>query len=189
MRRWLDQLAAVADAIRVVRANVVPAIEADTGIPFSRPDLVILALFQPSTRNLFAEIGDHFRGTGACALSDADLERLAGLSDAAAALAWIGDAALKIGVLREIWNPDVRDAGLLTERRKRYESNANMARLCDRWHLYEHRIRLENDTAAGERDHLKGTLVESVYAILFLEGGLARVAEAVHLLRPQGIGE
>ncbi|KQC04595.1 MAG: hypothetical protein APR53_09845 [Methanoculleus sp. SDB] len=182
--RWLDMLDDTASAIAAVRSVVIPAIETDLGYPLTRPDLVILAMFQPSTRNLFEEIRVHFREAGDCTLTTEELEQMAGLSDAAATLAWIGDAALKIGVLPEIWSPDIRKAGSLTEERQRYESNANMARLSDRWALYRHSIRFGHEEPEADRDHLKGTLVESILGIIFLEGGLKRVGEAARLLRP-----
>jgi dsRNA-specific ribonuclease len=183
--RWLGMLDYITSAIVAVRSGVIPTIEADIGYPLTHSDLVVLAMFQPSTRNLFVEIEVHFRGTGDCTLSTEELEQMAGLSDAAATLAWIGDAALKIGVLPEIWTPDIRKAGSLTIERQRYESNANMARLSDRWDLYRHCIRFGNEEPEVDRDHLKGTLVESVIGIIFLEGGLKRVGEAARLLRPR----
>ncbi|MBN1195119.1 MAG: hypothetical protein JXA08_07235 [Methanomicrobiaceae archaeon] len=184
--RWLSMLDYIASSIAAVRSAVIPAIEADIGYPLTHNDLVVLAMFQPSTRNLFAEIEVHFRETGECTLTTEELEQMAGLSDAAATLAWIGDAALKIGVLPEIWSQDIRKAGSLTKERQRYESNANMARLSDRWGLYHHCIRFGDEESEADRDHLKGTLVESVLGIIFLEGGLKRVGEAARLLRPRG---
>ncbi|KAF5037234.1 hypothetical protein DSECCO2_566780 [anaerobic digester metagenome] len=104
----------------------------------------------------------------------------------AGALAWIGDAALKIGLLPAIWDPDIAKAGVLTGNRKAYDRNSNLARLCDRWGLYEHRIHFDPDTPRSTRkvDHVKGTLVESVFGILFLREGLKGVASATELLRP-----
>lgn len=145
--------------------------------------MLLLAFFMPSTRNLFSEILVHF-GDGGCILSGKELAEMARLPEAAEALAWIGDAALKIGVLPEIWSPRVVDAGTLPERRKAYESNANMARLCDRWGLYEHRIHLDPPVPKGNVGHVKGTLVEAVLGIIFLQCGLKGIARAATLLRP-----
>ena len=129
------------------------------------------SLLQLSMKILFSEIHTNFRD-GRCALSPTALAEMARLPEAAETLAWIGDAALKIGVLPQIWSPRLADAGLLSERRKAYESNVNMARLCDRWGLYEHRVHFDPPVEKGDCDHVKGTLVEAVLGIVFLQCGL-----------------
>jgi hypothetical protein len=184
LAHWEAGIESILRAITGIKTVVRPVVEADLGYPIRREEMFILAFFQPSTRNLFAEIAVHFRSHDGCVLSEDDLTTLATLTDAAATLAWIGDAALKIGVLPEIWSPAVADAGVLTDLRRRYDSNENQAILCDRWRLYEHRIHLDPPVPAGNPVHLKGTLVESVYGIIFLQGGLRAVADATRLLRP-----
>jgi hypothetical protein len=184
MERWEDGIASILRAIGGIRTDVQPAVEADLGCGIKNGEMFILAFFQPSTRNLFSEIAVHFQSHPGCALTTADLETLVRIPDAAATLAWIGDAALKIGVLPEIWTPHMREAGLLTDRRKAYDSNANQAILCDRWRLYEHRIHLDPPVASGDPVHVKGTLVESIFGTIFLQGGLRAVAGAARLLRP-----
>ncbi len=64
--------------------------------------------------------------------------------------------------------------------------DAPLARLCDRWGLYEHRIHFDPDTSRSQRkvDRVRGTLVESVFGLLFLREGLKGVASAANLLDP-----
>jgi ribonuclease-3 len=181
--RWLASVEEILRQIASVRLVVVPAVERDLGFSIENDEIFVLSLFQPSTKNLFSEINAHF-GEGRCALSAGALAEMARLPEAAEALAWIGDAALKIGVLPEIWSPRLAEVGLLSERRKAYESNANMARLCDRWGLYEHRIHFDPPVEKGDPDHVKGTLVEAVLGIVFLQCGLKGVARAARLLAP-----
>jgi hypothetical protein len=184
MERWSGDLETISRGVAVVRSRVKPRVERDLGYPLGRTEMFVISFFQPSTKNLFSEIGVHFRAAGGCTLTEDDLAALARLPDVAAALAWIGDAALKIGVLPEIWTPDVAEAGQLTERRRRYDSNTNEALLCDRWHLYEHRIHLDTGFPAANPVHEKGTLVEAIFGVIFLQGGLSAVADAARLLRP-----
>jgi hypothetical protein len=184
LAHWETGIESILRAIGGIKTVVRPVVESDLGYRIRREEMFILAFFQPSTRNIFSEIALHFRSHGGCPLSEDDLTTLATLTDAAATLAWIGDAALKIGVLPEIWSPAVADAGVLTDLRRRYDSNENQAILCDRWGLYEHRIHLDPPVPPGNAVHVKGTLVESVYGIVFLQGGLRAVADAARLLRP-----
>lgn len=183
MGHWVTSIERILGNIAAIRGEVRAAIEADLGYPIASEEMLILAFFMPSTRNLFSEVLVHF-GEEGCALSTKELAEMARLSEAAEALAWIGDAALKIGVLPEIWSMKVVDAGTLSERRKAYESNANMARLCDRWRLYRHRIHLDPPVPRGDVRHVKGTLVEAILGIVFLQCGLKGVARAARLLRP-----
>jgi len=96
------------------------------------------------------------------------------------------DAALKIGLLPAIWDQEIANAGNLTKNRKAYDRNSNLALLCDRWNLYEHRIHFDAEIPRSARtiNHAKGTLVESVFGILFLREGLKGVASATELLKP-----
>jgi hypothetical protein len=185
--RWLDQIGIIQDRIHAVETVVLPRIEADLGYALDDGEMLVLALFQPGTRNLFTEIGAHFRERG-CAIPGVSLSRMAGLSDAAETLAWIGDSALKIGVLPAIWTEEIAEAGALTQRRQAYERNANLARLCDNWGLFSHRIDLDPHASRADAEHLKGTLVEAVIGIIFLKGGLRAVADAAVLLAPEGSG-
>ncbi|MDV2482826.1 hypothetical protein F8E02_12670 [Methanoculleus sp. Wushi-C6] len=189
LRRWTRNIDTVLAKAAGASAEVRPAIEADLGYSLGGREQFIVAMFQSSTRNLFDEIAEHARSGGWCSLADAELRELAGLHEAAGALAWIGDAALKVGILPAIWDPDVARAGSLTENRKAYDRNSNLARLCDRWNLYEHRIHFDPDASRSKRkiDHVKGTLVESVFGILFLREGLRGVASAAHLLEPPAV--
>ncbi|MDN7013508.1 hypothetical protein FGW20_10775 [Methanoculleus sp. FWC-SCC3] len=185
-RRWVGDIETVLTKATVIAGTVQPEVEADLGYSLGDREQFVIALFRPSTRNLFDEIAEHAQNGCWCTLTDAMLRELAGLHEVAGALAWIGDAALKIGLLPAIWDPDIAKAGVLTQNRKAYDRNSNLARLCDRWGLYEHRIHFDIDISRNARkiNHTKGTLVESAFGILFLKEGLKGVASAAELLRP-----
>jgi len=182
MDRWLDRFVSIRQGIAAIRHGVQPLIERDLGYPLENRELVVVAMFQPSTKNLFTEIETHFRSMGGCALPSDDLLLMAGLPEAAKTLAWIGDAAVNLGVLPLIWSPSISDVGVLTEKRKRYVRNTNLARLADRWKMYQYRIHFDTLEPGAETAHIKGTLVESVFGIIYLQGGLSKVTEAGRLL-------
>ncbi|MDD1671584.1 MAG: hypothetical protein LUO82_01110 [Methanomicrobiales archaeon] len=187
--RWGENLQELRRKIADIREQVLPLLERDLGNSLVSGEILFLALFQPSTRNLFSEIEVHLQRGGTCALTPLELGELALLPESAKTLAWVGDAALSLAVLNQIWVPSITRVGELTEKRKEYVQNTNLARLCDRWELYEHRLHLDppSDPTTLTRetvDHLKGTLVEAIFGILFLAGGVTAVADAIPLLQP-----
>jgi ribonuclease-3 len=58
-------------------------------------------------------------------------------------LAWIGDAAINLAVIFEIWEPLIAKVGILTNERKKLVENSNLARLCDKWNVYDYRIHFD----------------------------------------------
>ena len=63
-------------------------------------------------------------------------------------------------------------------------SNDNMAQLCDKWKLYDMRVHFDPPVSRSEMNHVKGTLVEGIYGMMYILGGLDRVANQVtHLIQ------
>jgi dsRNA-specific ribonuclease len=184
MNRWMDDIDQVERRITRIRTHLQPKVEHNLGYRFEDPDMFVIALFQPSTKNLFLEIETHFRGKTGNMTPLEVIREMADIPEAAKTLAWVGDAALHLAVLQEIWVDRVAGVGALTERRKDYVKNANLAKLSDHWDLFSHRIHFDLKEPVQEAEHVKGTLVESIYGIIFLQGGLRDVARAVHLIRP-----
>jgi hypothetical protein len=59
-----------------------------------------------------------------------------------------------------------------------------MAKLCDAWGLYGFRIHFDPDTPSkSEMNHDKGTLLEAIYGIIYLEKEYKMVLKKVtHLI-------
>lgn len=191
LAHWVDKLEQLLEKIHAIHVEVTPLLERDIKKSIVSGEILELAMFQPSTKNLFSEIELYVERGETCILTPYELRELAFLSEGAKTLAWVGDAALNLAVLTQLWMPSVMSVGELTERRKEYVQNANLARLCDRWKLYEHRLHFDppSDPTIVTRetvDHIKGTLVEAIFGILFLAEGLTGVAEVISLLRPHG---
>ena len=118
--RWAEKLQNLHKKITDIRERVYPLIAGDLGNTLVSGEILFLALFQPSTRNLFSEIEIHFQKGGGCALTPEELKELLLLPEGAKTLAWVGDAALNLAVLTQIWEPSVTRVGVLTEKRKEY---------------------------------------------------------------------
>ena len=121
-------------------------------------------------------------------LSKIELTELASSGDAAVVLALIGDAALDLALVQTLWDSSLSKTGELTEKRKKFASNENLAIYCDEWGLYSSRLyRLQNipdeKTKKETVEHVKGTLVESIFGVVYLEFNLKELLRIVPLIQ------
>ena len=184
LERWLVDLALIQEGLKRVREKLVPYLEKTLETHFEHKELFQLAMFQPSTKNLFSELETQYRGCENAPLDYGSFEELINLSEMAQVLALIGDAVVSSAVLQHLWKPHVGDAGKITQRKAEIVSNEHMAKLCDKWGLYKYRIHFDPDTPSRlEENHDKGTLVEAVYGIIYIEHEYRRVLKLVtHLI-------
>ncbi len=184
MRKWMKQLEYIMDRIQDIERNLTPKIERTFGVSFQAQELFTISLFQPSTKNVFLELQTHYcKGKENRIDCDAIVE-LVSLSEVAQMLALLGDAAIDMAVLHLVWKPKASDVGTLTQDRAEVVSNEHLSQKCDEWGLYDSRIHFDPPTSSkSEMEHDKGTLVEAVYGVLYVELGFDRVRELVaHLL-------
>ncbi|TXT53988.1 MAG: hypothetical protein BAJATHORv1_100073 [Candidatus Thorarchaeota archaeon] len=178
LNKWLDQIDFILKRIDTIKRRVIPKLEKNLEIKLRDNEQVFIALFQPSTRNLFLEMKIHFENDDS--LSDDYFDVLTTLSDRAELLALIGDAAISLSVIHYIWPPEETNAGSMTLKRAEIVSNEHMSSICDNWELYEHRIHFDPDApSASEMNHDKGTLLEAIYGIIYLNHGYDKTRKLV----------
>jgi dsRNA-specific ribonuclease len=179
-RKWSRELSQIIDSLDMIRTRLKPRIEKALGVSIEEPELLQVAMFQPSTKNLFSEMEVQLINDKRCPLEEEDYAVLLSLSEMAQSLALVGDAAISIAVLHHIWTPRAVDVGTLTQRRADVVSNEHLAKVCDSWGLYEQRIHFDPDSPSKtEMDHDKGTLVEAIYGIVYIEHGFKMVRALV----------
>jgi len=184
INRWREQLKEVQVGLKYIRSKLVPKLEKTLSVKIKNVELVQVAMFQPSTKNLFLELETHYKNEGNNPLGDHGFADMIALSEIAQVIALLGDAAIDMGVLYQLWRPDPSDVGHITQEKSEIVSNEHMASLCDRWGLYEHRIHFDPDVLSkAEIEHDKGTLVEAIFGIIQMEHGFSKVMENIkHLL-------
>ncbi len=182
--RWSMQLEEIQSGIQFGMRTLLPRLESILRVQFKSSEGFLTILFQPSTRNLFLEIQTHFDEQGEQSISKEVMDHLASLGDFAKMIALLGDAVINMAVLHHLWSPSIDDVGIITQWRAEIVSNENMARLCDEWGLFEHRIHFDPRTATrSEIDHIKGTLIEGIYGLIYIDHGIDRVRETIdHLI-------
>jgi ribonuclease-3 len=182
-QKWSQQLSEVLDSLVQIRTELKPRLEKALSVAINDRELLQVAMFQPSTKNLFSELEVQFSMDKRSPLGKGDYEVLASLSEIAQSLALVGDAAISIAVLHHIWQPKAMDVGTLTQRRADIVSNEHLAKVCDSWGLYEQRIHFDPATPSKlEMNHDKGTLVEAICGIVYIEHGFSKIKELISVL-------
>ncbi len=180
--RWERDLRLILERFRLIDTSIRPFIEQRLNVPLDE-ELFASVFFQPSTKNLFLEIATHLEHIGLSDQYGALLGSLAMTCEFAKVLALIGDAALSMASLHYVWRPDSREVGELTQKRSELVKNERLAQLCDAWGLYEQRIHFDPVTESkSEIDHIKGTLIEALCGVLYIQHGLAKVGRVVSYL-------
>ncbi|MDK2826696.1 MAG: hypothetical protein PWQ63_30 [Methanolobus sp.] len=182
LNTWIGQLNAINKEIENIKTNKIPLLEKDIQYTFSDPDLVVLTFIQPSVKNLFTELDKYYERIEL----EYDFGPYLNLDQAAKVLALIGDAAISLALVQVFWQPNISNVGQLTNQRSNVASNENLARICDKWGLYESRIpngRKKENTKKEKIDHTKGTIVEALFGVIYVEMGLDKIVSSVVVLK------
>lgn len=185
---YLDELNHMLEQMEKIEKIIIPKLEKLFHLKFQTPEMIMLALTRPSVRNIFDNINIHFKDDPNRPLSKEELTELASSGDAAVVLALIGDAALDLAIVQTLWDSSLSKTGELTEKRKKVASNENLAIYCDEWGLYSSRLhRLQNTLDKRMKketiEHVKGTLVESIFGVVYLEFNLKELLRIVPLIQ------
>jgi dsRNA-specific ribonuclease len=180
--KWIEQLNTILNQIKKIDEVALPAIKKDLGNSFSNRNLILTVLIQPSVKKLFTDIKTHFKNDPEFVVSPKDLSLLESCSDTAKSLAWIGDTTIKYALLLKIWRPGITPEEL-HNKRQALENNENLSKLCNGWKLFDCRIHFDPLVPKHATiDKIKGTLVEAIYGVIFIERGIEGVQEAIDLI-------
>lgn len=178
LNKWLEMLDNFLLKHENILLNLKPSIEKKFSIKFKNPNLITLALFRPSTKNIFTELNIYFQEEHPNFLNIEKLENMSNLGDIAEGLALLGDSALDLAVSHTLWEEGITDKGTITLEKAQMVQNLNLAKYCDDLDLYHNRIHMElnvNDTKLETINHIKATLVEAIIGIIYLEKGVQGV--------------
>ena len=62
LRRWQKQLKTIISRVNLIKNSLGPRLEKILDIPIKGNELLLVAMFQPSTKNLFLELDTEFSG-------------------------------------------------------------------------------------------------------------------------------
>jgi len=178
LNRWLEILNNFLLKHENIQLNLKPSLEKKFSITFKNLNLITLALFRPSTKNIFTELSIYFQEEHPNFLNIERLEYMSNLGDIAEGLALLGDSALGLAVTHSLWKKGITDKGTITTEKAQMVQNLNLAKYCDDLDLYHNRIHMElnvNETKLETINHVKATLVEAIIGIIYLEKGVQGV--------------
>ena len=185
---YLAELNHLLERMEKIEKILIPKLEGIFRLKFTTPELIMFALSNTSIRNIFEDLNTLFIYDPNRPLKKEELIELASSGDAAKVLALIGDAALDLAIVQLLWDSSLSTTGKLTEKRKEVASNLNLAKYCDEWGLFGcqlNRFRAieHEDTKPETIIHDKGTLVESILGVIYLEFGLEVLLRIVPLIQ------
>jgi ribonuclease-3 len=170
LERWQQDIKYIQKSLERIESKLVPKLEKILEVKFRNKELFEVSMFQPSTKNLFLELESQYCESDEDPLGPRGFAEMINLSEMAKVLALVGDAVISSAVLQHLWKPHLGNAGIITQKKAEIVSNNHMAKLCDKWKLYEYRIHFDPDAPSkGEMEHDKGTLLEAIYGIIYIE--------------------
>ena len=179
--KWLEDINDILNKIEYIDKVLINNIEKQFEFKFQSRDLIKLIFFQPSIKNLFDEINLHYKQNNK-EIANINFASLSKLGDAARVMALIGDSAIGLASAQLFWDSQLSSIGTITEKRQNLVKNENLARTCDQLGLYQYRIHQDTNLERSKSksiNHNKGTLIESIYGIIYAEKGIEAVFEAL----------
>jgi dsRNA-specific ribonuclease len=89
-------------------------------------------------------------------------------------------------LIQILWQPNISNVGELSKKRAEYASNKNLARVYDKWGLYDFRIHFDpnqSENNGKKINHAKGTIVEAIFGVVYIEAGLDQVVLSIDALK------
>jgi dsRNA-specific ribonuclease len=184
----LEELNHLLEQMEKIEKIIIPKLESTFRLQFDTPELIMYALSRPSIRYVFNILNAHFeKDDSVRPLKPEEFAELASSGDAAKVLALIGDAVLDLAIVQVLWDSSLAKVGDLSIKREEIVNNENLARYCDQWGLYSCRLKrfkiVEPEDDSDTIIHEKGTLVEAILGVIYIEFGLEVLLRIVPLLQ------
>jgi len=188
LQGFLDQLRYILEKMKKIQEELIPRFEDIFKLEFRTPELVMLSLCRPSIRKIYQDMEKHFNYQKNNPLKIDEYKELASSGDAANVLALIGDAALDLSIVQMLWDSSLATVGRLSKKRAGIVANENLAKICDEWNLYDYRLNRLNDPSERNAkpktiQHEKGTLIEAIYGVIYLEFGFEELIRTIPLIQ------
>ena len=184
-QKSIEDISGIEKRFERIKESYIPRIKTATGYEFLNPNLFLFVFLYREIGMVFNEAQTNpVRPGGIQLLGVQDLREMTEVSEDRKTLAYIGDAALETGVMASIWSlQETRKIPLnefLHNERNKLVENQSLSRFWDVLKLND------SPVIAGlppENDATKGSSMEAVFGIIFLEGGLEAVESALQNLK------
>ena len=184
-QKSIDDISKIEKRFERIKEVYIPRIKTATGHEFLNPDLFFFVFLYKEIAMVFNEAQTNpVKPGGIELLSSQDLREMTEVSEDRKTLAYIGDAVLETGVMGSIWSLQETQKIPLSEflhnERNKIVENEPLSRFWDSLKLNDSPV-IAN--LPPENDETKGSSMEAVFGIIFLEGGLEAVETALQNLK------
>ncbi len=174
-----------------IKEVYLPRLKTATGHEFLNPNLFYFVFLYKEITMVFNEAQTNpVTPDGISFLSPQDLREMTEVSENRKTLAYIGDAALETGVMASTWSLQEPQKIPLNEflhnERNNLVENEPLSRFWDSLQLNDPPI---ITGLPPENNDTKGSSMEAVFGIIFLEGGLESVEKALRDLKKYSEGK
>jgi dsRNA-specific ribonuclease len=179
--KLLQKIVEIENAYSLIKEYTIPKIEKVTGYQFSSPNFFFFVFLYEEINMVFYEAEPIL--IKSAELFIPDIGDMKEASENRKTLAYIGDAALEIGILPIIWPPSdetiIPQNEFLHNEREKLIQNAPLSQFWDFLTCGDEKIMMLQD---DKKDENKGTSMEAVFGIIYLESGLGAVENAMKQL-------
>ena len=184
-QKSIEDISKIEKRFERIKEFYIPGIKTATGYEFLNPDLFFFVFLYKEIIMVFSEAQTNpVKPGGIKLLSSQDLREMTEISEDRRTLAYIGDAALETGVMASIWSLQETQKIPLNEflhdERNKLVENEPLSRFWDSLQLNDSPI-IAN--LPPENDETKGSSMEAVFGIIFLESGLEAVETSLQNLK------
>ena len=184
-QKSIDDISKIETRFERIKEIYIPRIKTATGHEFLNPNLFFFVFLYKEIAMVFNEAqNNQVKSGGINLLSSQDLREMIEITEDRQTLAYIGDAVLETGVMASTWSSQEAQKIPLSEflhnERNKLVENEPLSRFWDSLKINDSPI-ITN--LPPENDETKGTSMEAVFGIIFLEGGLSAVETALQNLK------
>jgi 23S rRNA maturation mini-RNase III len=181
----IEDISKIEKRFERIKEFYIPRIKTATGYEFLNPALFFFVFLYKEITMVFNEAQNNpVKPGGTKLLSSPDLREMLEVSENRKTLAYIGDAALETGVMASTWSLQETQKIPLNEflhdERNKLVENQPLSRFWDSLQLNDSPV-IAN--LPQENDETKGSSMEAVFGIIFLENGLDAVETALQNLK------
>jgi len=184
-KKSMEDIKKIREKFTIIRKSGIPILTGATGHNFNHPNLLLFVFLYKEINEVFNEAQTNpVMADMPETLSLQELKEMSVVSEDRLSLAHIGDAALELGVIASIWPPNtttILKKQYLHDERNKLVENIPLSRYWESMQLYDNStIFVEHP---NENPDTKGSYMEAVFGIIYLESGLEAVESAIQNLK------
>lgn len=180
---WVLGTTELQTKVAYIQQHIIPQVNRDLQFDFEDSNLILRVMVDGTAKGMFLEMLKEFPETRHPDLRKSIYE-LSELPGETESLAYLGNAALLLAAVHHLWASDtVPSKAMLDQKSQPFKDKKYQAQLERKWMLYENTIGFDRKPRSNidEENHDRSTLVEAVFGLLYIKGGLDAVIKAIPL--------